>query len=101
MMFDQGLDPREDALPALSKAGRFIISPQRAALVLCLSYASSVFLVAVFLSILEDVQGYDDNRNIHVTVIFAILLALPFVWALIGAFRRPRLPDFQRRLTTP
>ncbi len=75
---------------------RFIVSRRRAALFVVLGYISMVAFAALLFATLEQVQHYDDYRNIQVTEIFAVVMAVPFGVALFMLSRRlepPRRPE--------
>lgn len=96
-MSEREIDPQDLDLPVPFTA-RFVVSHQRAALVVVLVYIGVVSFAALFLFLLQYAQGYSDMRTMHASVIFAVVMAFPFGWALRNTFRRPRLPTYQRRL---
>lgn len=95
-MPERDLDPRDVGV----SVPRFVVSHRRAAIVVVCGYIGLVTFVALFLALLEVAQRYDDVRNWHATVIFAVVVAFPFGRALRTALRPPTLPSYPRRLTT-
>lgn len=75
---------------------RFIISRRRAALFVVLGYFVIVTFAALLFATLEQVQSYDDYRNVQVTQIFAVVMAIPFALALVKLLQKlepPRAPE--------
>ncbi len=63
-----------------------------------LVYLALVTLAAAFFQVLGVAQSNpNDARNIQAPIIFAVVMLFPFGWALVHAFRRPKLPRFSRR----
>lgn len=71
---------------------RFIVSRRRAALFVVLGYFVIVAFAALLFASLEQVQHYNDYRNIQVAQIFAVAMAVPFGVALFMLSRRTRPP---------
>lgn len=71
---------------------RFLVSRTQAAAIVVFGYLVIVSSASLLLGLVEVTQGYDDYRNIDATVLFAVLLLIPFGWALVGLARRSRLP---------
>jgi cytochrome b len=83
---------RSDDVLLEPRRPRFIVSRRQSTIFVLLAYVAVVAAASLLLKLVELTQGYDDHRNIDATIIFAIILALPCGWALIGANRRTRLP---------
>lgn len=79
-------------------APRFVISRGGGIAFIAACYLLLVIGAAALLTLIEWTQGYDDNRNIDATVIFALVVALPFGRSLRSAMRRPRLPGYPLRV---
>lgn len=71
---------------------KFIVSRRRAALFVVLGYIGIVAFAALLFATLEQAQRYDDRRNIQVTEIFAVVMAVPFGVALVMLSRRTKPP---------
>lgn len=71
---------------------KFIVSRRRAALFVVLGYIGIVAFAALLFATLEQAQRYDDRRNIQVTEIFAVVMAVPFGVALFMLSRRTTPP---------
>lgn len=71
---------------------RYILSRRQGAAFVVLGYILVVAVMAALLSALQGVQGVNDSRNIDATLIFAVVLAVPFGGALVIIFRRSKLP---------
>lgn len=95
-MSNRDLDLRDNVGLTVPFSARFVSSTRRAVLVVVVSYVAMVTIAAGFLTLLEVVQGYHDMRTTHAIVIFGVVMAFPFGWALFHAFRRPRPPTYQR-----
>lgn len=77
-------------------APRFVSS--HPAIFVVLMYFSLVALAATFFMGLGAAQGNPtDSRNTFVVLLFAVIMAVPFIRALIAAFKRPHLPSYARR----
>lgn len=68
------------------------MSRRRAALFVVLGYISIVAFAALVFATLEQVQPYNDYRNIQATEIFAAVMAVPFGAALFMLSRRTKPP---------
>jgi hypothetical protein len=93
--------PEQNRDPRVPFSAWFLATSQRAAFLIVLSYIVVVTLAVSFLEILEAAQGYSDMRTRHVSIFFAVVVAVPYAWALRNIYRRPKLPSYpRRRLTT-
>lgn len=76
-----------------------VVSRPQGIALLVVGYAAVVSCALLLLGLVEGIQGYDDHRNIDAAVIFALVMALPFAWALFGVVRRTPLPALNHRPT--
>lgn len=93
--FERDVGFTEVALSPLRRP-RFIVSRRGTVLLLALCYVVLVALAALLFAVLEQVQSYDDHRNVQVTQIFAVVAAIPFGWTLARVLRRVELPHQPR-----
>ena len=90
---DRAIGLTEANIPPRSRP-RFILSRPRAAAFIVFGYVAVVALFAALLAVLEQVQAYNDQRNIQVTLIFAVVMLVPFGLALASVYRRSKRPTW-------
>ncbi|MBA3547547.1 MAG: hypothetical protein H0T76_13770 [Nannocystis sp.] len=71
---------------------RYLLSRPHAVALVVLSYISVVAFISILLKALALVQRYDDDRKLDAILIFTVVMAIPFGWALATVFRRSKLP---------
>jgi len=73
--------------PKVFGAPMFVFTRHRAALLVLLGYAAMAVCAKLFLSYLESTQGYDDGRDDQAAMIFAVVMAVLCVKALVNIYR--------------
>lgn len=90
---DRAIGLEEAKVPSRSPP-RFVLSRHQAGALLLIAYVALVAFVAGLLVAVERVQKLDDDRDIDATIIFAVIMAIPFGWALANVYRRSPRPSW-------
>lgn len=72
---------------------RFLLSRHHAATIVVLGYLCLVLCARLFLGYVESTQGYDDARDIHATLLFAAVMMVFCIRALVNIYRPVKLPS--------
>ena len=70
-----------------ARRSRLPITRHRAALIIILGYSGLSLSAKWFLAYLESTQGYDDNRDIQASLVFASIMAALCIRSLIKIYR--------------
>lgn len=90
-MSEREIDPMDVGLSGSHEqslqTARIVLTRHRAAIVVVIGYTAMALCAKLFLSYLESTQGYDDARDDQAAMIFAAVLAILCVKALINIYR--------------